>query len=652
MQKLDLKTLEAVQLTAPGASQADADSLYGRVKSGELFKSFDERHRDEIWRRLCLATEDFLVPSLFAFFENWKYLKGPADCMRRLIHLGRGETIQAALDNAFRNTNHGTQDCAIQLSRLAFKYVSLDLAGRFDTMYRQLWLFAIREYMDMPADSNRKLAIPGGSQVNECVLFEFASLAHKLGVESEQIKKMLERDPDREVARRLLITARKPERYRYQDLESLITQVVSLISSAQPLPSEQENEEEIEERPRLPKRSGIPNKIDQLRDKSYMFLPRLHAPMERKRTLDSFFIQRSMYFAFFGKQTAVNLQTSSDLDGDTEMIHLDQVSSQTGKIQFEGRAEYQRLEERHHNLQQMVQHLQNEMTEEKEKLRKISLEEQTLETKLNKMKQEEIEQATRLDKLKAEEQEHLARLERLKLDQQSQESINQTADDKRHQITREEGNLQTRVNKLSEQESRLLLSLKKLKAEERKIRDETDKHKFEIERLRQEESTCQSAVQQLVQERDESASQVEKLKEDISQLEKEQKDRELHIEQLMSKEREYQSTVDRLIPNNMFTRPGAALTGRVRVNFVVKLEQVLVDPSDPSNLEDAARGYLRQESGLFDCRERQLHVDGIFDKLTQSGENNVYVVRDWQVERKRNNKRGRNLTDETKRILK
>ena len=43
LQKLDLKTLHAMQLTALGASQADADSLHDRVRSGELFGAFDDR---------------------------------------------------------------------------------------------------------------------------------------------------------------------------------------------------------------------------------------------------------------------------------------------------------------------------------------------------------------------------------------------------------------------------------------------------------------------------------------------------------------------------------------------------------------------------------------------------------------------------------
>jgi len=635
MQKLDLKTLQAVQLTAPGASQADADSLYGRIKGGELFGAFDEKHRDEIWTRLCEMTRDFLVPSLFAFFENWKYLKGPADCMKRLIDVGRRETIHAALDEAFRDANHEETRCAIQLSASAFKYIPASVSGRFDAIYRQLWLFAIREYMDMPPDSNRKLAIPRGSQVNENVLFEFASLARKLGVESEQVIKVLQRDPDREVARRLLITARKPERYRYQDFETLIDQVANIISLAQPLLSEQESEgDEIDERPRPPKRCGIPNEIDQLRDKSCMFLPKLHAPVERTRTIDSFFVQRSMYFAFFGKQPPVDLQTGSDLDGDTEMIHLDQFSSKSTKDHSEGPTEYQSLEERHHNLQITAQHLEQEILEHEGKLRGISLEEQALESKINRMKQEEIEQAARLDKLKAEEQEHVTRLQQLQLARQNQESSNQTAVDGANQIASEENELQTRVKRLAELEP----TVKAREKNEKKLTREAEKLASKIERLKKQEETYKTAVEQLSLEKDVSESEIKKLKYDVSELEKEENNLKADIKQLIAKRREYQSAVDNLKPKHDFTWPVIAQS-RVLIKFVIKLQEILVDPSNPSKskLEETATEHLQQNSGLFDCNGRVLNnIDGIFDKITQSGENIVYVVPKWQaIERKR-----------------
>ncbi len=43
MQKLDETSLKAVELKAPGAFQEEAEALYSRVKTGELFSAFTEQ---------------------------------------------------------------------------------------------------------------------------------------------------------------------------------------------------------------------------------------------------------------------------------------------------------------------------------------------------------------------------------------------------------------------------------------------------------------------------------------------------------------------------------------------------------------------------------------------------------------------------------
>ncbi|KJZ69361.1 hypothetical protein HIM_11243 [Hirsutella minnesotensis 3608] len=169
MGKLDRATVEALQLTAPGACDAEAQ-----------------------------------LPSLYAFFENIKYLRVAADCIKRLLRLESKETIRCAFENAFCEEGN---ECLIQTSNNTFKAVPADTADQFDTTYRQLWLCAFREYRDMPSEPKKKLAGPKSGQVDESVLFGFASLARRLGYSTKEIDSLLQRDPDREMARRLLTTA-------------------------------------------------------------------------------------------------------------------------------------------------------------------------------------------------------------------------------------------------------------------------------------------------------------------------------------------------------------------------------------------------------------------------------------------------------------
>lgn len=279
MERLDAGTVLAVENAAPGACKADAQRLYGSVISGEIFTNFNEQERVTLWTRLFLASTDCLVPSLFGFFENLKYLHAMADCMKRLVHPGSKETIQSVLESGFSSAEQGDA-CLVQVSSSSVKSVPANSADQFDLYYRQLWLNAAREYRDMLAEPKKKLAGPNGGRVNKIMLFNFALLAYTLGFCTPEIHDLLQGDPDREMARWILITARNPGQYVYEDLESHMTQVVDMISTAQLIKTNEDmNQFEIEERAKPPKFCGIPNYLDQPQDKVLMFLDKLHAPI-------------------------------------------------------------------------------------------------------------------------------------------------------------------------------------------------------------------------------------------------------------------------------------------------------------------------------------------------------------------------------------
>ncbi|KAI6577151.1 hypothetical protein MCOR04_006696, partial [Pyricularia oryzae] len=128
--------IATLQLTAPGAFTSEAVAFRGRVKGGDLFQTFNSDERKEIWSRICSKTKNSLIPSLFQFFENLKYLKGPTDCMKMLINPKRKNTIQSALEDAFSGFNNPTDAYAVQIGRHKFKYVRMDPDDRFNILYR------------------------------------------------------------------------------------------------------------------------------------------------------------------------------------------------------------------------------------------------------------------------------------------------------------------------------------------------------------------------------------------------------------------------------------------------------------------------------------------------------------------------------------
>ncbi|KAK8029466.1 hypothetical protein PG993_010757 [Apiospora rasikravindrae] len=463
MQQLEKEDVLAVQCTAPGACRADADRLFGRVRDGEIFRMFDEAERLMLWSRICSASADRLVPSLYGFFENCKYIQPAADCMKRLVHLEKRETIRSAMENAFWGPGlpDDASTCMIQVSTSSFKLVPANQADRFDLLYRQLWLYALREYPAMPAERSKKLAGPKGETADENMLFDFAHMAHIAGFRTPEIDHLLQQDPDRDRARRLLMTARKPGHYEYDDLETRVTQVVDIMTTAQPVSYEEGADDwSVEEQMKPPNRCGIPAWGDHSRDRTMMFLEKLHAPIESQGScLTSFFVQRSTYFSFFKRDIGIDLGNLGGLPtvdlrahrspsqrrpatdqppnvyGHQRSPELTQQPSRSAELARNERACEARLEDLRRRTQEEESRLQLIMERQQQqraeienlqstheaKLEEAHEEEQTIRATLANLRSEEGRQILQLEKLKVEEREKLDKIGQL---EQAQRALN------------------------------------------------------------------------------------------------------------------------------------------------------------------------------------------------------------------------------------
>ncbi|KEY73750.1 hypothetical protein S7711_09492 [Stachybotrys chartarum IBT 7711] len=94
----------------------------------------------------------------------------------------------------------------------------------------------------MPKNVYQKLANPKNGEANKTVLYEFALLADKLGLKTQEIHDLIEHDPDEKIARRLLRTARDPSQYRYKDFKGYIGRLIEIIHKAEPLDDEKHND--------------------------------------------------------------------------------------------------------------------------------------------------------------------------------------------------------------------------------------------------------------------------------------------------------------------------------------------------------------------------------------------------------------------------
>lgn len=311
MARIDLHTVDTLQLYAPRASTVDRKIVKGKILTGEVFCNFSRSERAAIWGRLrSHETCDGIIPSLHTFFRDVLYLEVCANAVKRLVALNKQHpTIRRALVHSFRPGPSDT-DCLIQTSETKFRRQPGSNDERLSLGYRQIWLYAMRHYPDMAKN------IRGGQAANparakarakadESVIHDMATLARKLGFGTTQINAILQQSPDRQIARAALLKARKPDHFHYdrETFESLIEQIASCFARA--IPNEGPPMTLTAGRAiKLKDRYGIPPEHAQPLDRPHLFLDQLHSATSRQRNLSSLEVRRSVYYAFFGKPSS------------------------------------------------------------------------------------------------------------------------------------------------------------------------------------------------------------------------------------------------------------------------------------------------------------------------------------------------------------
>jgi len=261
MERVDQVTVKALELTAPWASTVDAQILRGKVLGGEVFCTFNQREREEIWIRL--QSFKGLVPSLYGFFEDIKLLEAWANCLKRLIRLGPRDTVSTALKKIYTGTNGSA---LVQGTETTF----MPVPAKLDLGCRQLQAFAMRYHREIPKKpSGKNLLARPMAIVDTTKLREMADLANWLGFQSSDII-ALKQYPNSaestaviEINRPILVTA-GPGETREQ-------------------------------------RCGMPHNQSYEDDRKFLFLTYLHDDRdEQSEGITSFFRLRSVYLNFYG----------------------------------------------------------------------------------------------------------------------------------------------------------------------------------------------------------------------------------------------------------------------------------------------------------------------------------------------------------------
>jgi hypothetical protein len=303
MLKIDPHTVEKLQGLAPSVSVTDKKVVKGLVVSGQVFSNFTSAERKAVWKRLKRRKD--IIPSLHTFFQDMWYLEACANCMKRLVNpCQRYPSVKSAFLGVFKlDPNNG--HCLIQTSETNFRHQRGSQTNRAELGYRQLWLYAMRHYPQIPREqsSDDIVAKPGHEKADEMILHDMAVLAQRLGFDSPHIQNLIQQSPDRQMARDILLKARKPDRYQYPEdiFESLVTRICDCFSEAVSLDQPTSPEPAMAREVKL-KRYGLPHRNAQRQDSRLLFLDELHADNVRLDTkVTTLFVRRCFYFAFFGQ---------------------------------------------------------------------------------------------------------------------------------------------------------------------------------------------------------------------------------------------------------------------------------------------------------------------------------------------------------------
>lgn len=305
MKKIDLDTIDALQLLAPGKSHTDAKKACGLILSGQAFAEFSDEERRTIWNRM--KAFDGLIPSLYTFFEDFKYLESCVHCVKRLFGPLTKSVWETMRSMFIPFSDSEAEESVIQTSESTFRRQRATDVERLDTGYLQVWLYAMRHYPLMPLDPKNDddlLAKPARAKADERAIYEMAELARRLGFKSPKMDALIDGSPDHQIARAALLQARKPNRFRYdaQQFEILVSRIADCFAEAVPDQPNMVHDLLADSTVKPRARRGMPQTRTHKQDSPMLFLDRLHADDAGVAdTITSYFVRRCVYFAFFGK---------------------------------------------------------------------------------------------------------------------------------------------------------------------------------------------------------------------------------------------------------------------------------------------------------------------------------------------------------------
>lgn len=268
----------------------------------EIFPTIqDSYQRNDIWHNILSV--DSIIPSIFTFLEDTKYLEVCAKILKRLLP----DPLRGTLHQRFYQLHNGKKVFKAQLAEQRFQdNVENSSEVAHWKAYRQLWLYAMRHFPEMIGHTLRteiskpKIKLPG---LEYGWWYGITELAKINGYQSIQERFSSEADADMQMTKNFLHRVRPSSVFQIHsvDFDRTLRQIVNLLQEGYNpgMPDGQSGKSGLSSLD-TNHRCGIPFSSNFDADKSGLFLHEIYHNRSTDNVVTSLLVKTTMFKNFFG----------------------------------------------------------------------------------------------------------------------------------------------------------------------------------------------------------------------------------------------------------------------------------------------------------------------------------------------------------------
>ena len=297
--QLDARTVEILQGRCPAFIE---DQNFIESRKSSIFTAVtDSEKREELWAQILSI--DYIIPSLYTFLEDTKYLEPCAKIMKRLLPT----KFKGTIHQAFEKLHNGQRNLQLQVTEASSHDEEQEsVSVSHWKAYRQLWLFTMRHFPEMIGNTPRKDATRTHFSRSRTELIWWngiVELAIACGYSDVEKPFSNLMDADTEMAKDFLRRVRPPSYgFSSMDFDRKAKDIVSLIQGTESQGDANHQVTSMRACPGdLAHRCGVPFEKSFEYDRRFMFITEIYDSEQVQTSLTSFAVKRNMFWNFFGR---------------------------------------------------------------------------------------------------------------------------------------------------------------------------------------------------------------------------------------------------------------------------------------------------------------------------------------------------------------